>query len=145
MSDFFFTPPTLPPHFICYSLHVCRGLHLRFRCHARSPWAMAFWSTSCGLRRPLSDAAGPGRAEQTRRCGPSVAGAAPASHSLSLHPLFKTPQTGGLPHRSIARSTASRHAGFFFFPPHSSSSSSSARVAFFVCVCVRVCTSFQVS
>lgn len=37
------------------------GRYLRSRCRARSPWAMAFWSTSCRRRRPLSsDASGAG-------------------------------------------------------------------------------------
>ena len=66
--------------------------HLHSRCRARSPWAMAFWSTSCVARRPLSDAAGWAEQGKTRR-GPSVC---PSEPSLSLHPL-ETPQTAPRP------------------------------------------------
>lgn len=45
--------PLAPPHFSPPSTG-----HLHSRCRARSRWAMAFWSTSCVLGRPLGGAAG---------------------------------------------------------------------------------------
>lgn len=82
------------------------GRYLRSRCRARSPWAMAFWSTSCGIRRPLSSDASGAEAE---RCGVRRGGAGPSrgwlgGASEALHPLLaggKYRKTAAF-HRSIA-------------------------------------------
>lgn len=76
---------------------------------------MAFWSTSCVLRGPLSDAAGWGRAEQTRR-GPS--GESGASVPLSTSPV-NTANGGLLPQHSARTGPADTPdflIGFVHFP-----------------------------
>lgn len=78
-------------------LQLCpESKYLHSRCHARSRSAMAFWSTSCVFRRPLSDAAG--WAERSRHG--AVRRAKRCRCPLSTSPVNNTAGCGPSPQHS---------------------------------------------